>query len=309
MNANMEINSSSKKCPVNDNTVFKLCTKGTSSVLCVATIYVSITYFSEGTIKYPDPDSNSYNTESRQENSIYYIKNEPFRQFFLYYPYIIIILFLQAIISYLPRFLWNLHDKGRMKALSHDLNQSIIIKLIIRSRSNGIIDYINEHLNPNIYAFTFLLHEFLVFVITIGQIFFMNYLLDYQFYSYFFNVVFSQDSTINAVEKIFPETILCENRNDQGNLVSTKTCVLPLNCNYASVYLYLWLWFVMAGFLTTFVVIYRIFTCLTTGRSVIGDFFILNQLRKNISTFNYANILRCYIEASVNPEVLAARRV
>lgn len=306
MNANMVVNSSSKKSPVNDNTVFKICTKGTSTVLCVATIYVSVTYFSDGTIKYQD--KNIYNTEKRPDNGVYYIKNEPFRQFFVYYPYIIIILFLQAIISYLPRFLWNLHDGGRMKALSQDLNQSIIIKLIIRSRSNGIIDYINEHLNPIVYAFTFFLHEFLVFVITIGQIYFMNYLLDYQFYSYFFNVMFSEESVVDAVEKIFPETVLCENINDQGNLVSNETCVLTLNSNYASVYLCLWLWFVMAGFLTTIIVIYRILTCFTTGTSVIGDFFILNQLRKNISTFNYADILQCYIEASVNPEVLAATR-
>lgn len=290
---------SHNRSPVNDNIIFKICTKGTSIALFVAACYVACTHFSAGAFKYQTENVN--NTEMLLPNSgAYRIKNESFRQFYVYYPYIVVILFMQVIISYLPRYLWNLYDNGRMKVLSKVLDQSVMVKLSMQIRNNGIVEFINESLNPQMYAYVFFGHELLVFVITIGQIHFMNYLLDYEFYLYPFTVLISADGIVDAMRKIFPDTVLCDIINGRGDLMSNKTCVLTLNGDYAVIYLNLWIWFFTVGNLATIVVIYRFVTFLSSVRSTIGDFFILKQLKKNVSTFNYADISQSYIDALVN---------
>lgn len=87
-----------------------------------------------------------------------------------------ILLFLfQAVMFYIPRYLWKIWEGGKVKMLVMQLNSPILDDEVKRDRKTMLVDYFSLNLhNHNFYAFRFFLCEVLNFVNVIGQIYFTD---------------------------------------------------------------------------------------------------------------------------------------
>ena len=83
--------------------------------------------------------------------------------------------FLQAIMFYIPRYLWKVWEGGKIKMLVMQLNSPIVDDDTKRERKNMLIHYFTVNLhNHNFYAYRFFFCELLNFVNVVGQIYFTD---------------------------------------------------------------------------------------------------------------------------------------
>lgn len=95
-----------------------------------------------------------------------------------YYQWVCFVLFFQAMLFYIPRYLWKTWEGGRMKMLVMDLNCPIVDEENKCGRKKLILDYFISNIkNHNFYAFRFFFCEVLNFINCVGQIFFMDMFL------------------------------------------------------------------------------------------------------------------------------------
>lgn len=102
-----------------------------------------------------------------------------------YYQWVCFVLFFQAILFYIPRYLWKAWEDGKMKMLVLDLNFPIIADDTKKERKKLLVDYFVSNLHQhNFYASRFFICELLTFVNVVGQIFFVDFFLGGEFTTY-----------------------------------------------------------------------------------------------------------------------------
>lgn len=107
-----------------------------------------------------------------------------------YYQWVCFVLFFQAILFYIPRYLWKTWEGGRIKMLVLDLNCPVVNEEAKDERKKILVDYFVDNLNRhNFYAFRFFICEALNFINVVGQIYFMDFFLDGEFSTYGSDVV------------------------------------------------------------------------------------------------------------------------
>ena len=239
-----------------------------------------------------------------------------------YYQWVCFVLFLQALMFYTPRFLWQSWEGGKAKMLVMELNCPIVDDGAKNDRKKLLVEYLtcNMH-NHTMYALKFFFCEVLNFVNAVGQIFFINYFLDYEFSTYGIRVFeFAQSASETRTDPmalVFPKVTKCT-FNTFGSSGSVQTldaiCVLPLNIVNEKVYVILWFWLVILTIISGLAVIYRLlvvlFPALRTyllrararlapqkqveaiaNRLWLGDWFVLYQLGKNLDPLIFKEVL------------------
>ncbi|MPC34220.1 Innexin inx2 [Portunus trituberculatus] len=92
-----------------------------------------------------------------------------------YYQWVTLFLYLQAIMFYVPRYLWKIWEGGKVEMLVMQLNTPILDDDVKRERKAMLVDYFSLNLhNHNFYAFRFFACELLNFINVIGQIYFTD---------------------------------------------------------------------------------------------------------------------------------------
>jgi len=235
------------------------------------------------------------------------------RKYHKYYQWVCFTLFFQAILFYVPRYLWKAWEGGKLKMLVQDMNVPIIDDDAKEDRKKILVDYFatNRH-NHEFYAFKFFFCELLNFANVLGQIYFMDMFLGGEFTTYGSDVVRMsemdpQDRT-DPMARVFPKMTKCEFHKFGSSGTVEKLdalCVLPLNIINEKIYVFLWFWFVVVSLITGIQVIYRSIVLFSPKmremllrarsrlaplyqveticrRFKIGDWFLLYQLGKNI---------------------------
>lgn len=101
-----------------------------------------------------------------------------------YYQWVSIVLIIQALFFYFPRYLWKRLEGGKMEILILDLN-SPIIKKKAYGKVILVADHITNNLHSqNIYAIHFFICEVMNFINVVGQIYFINHFLGGEFVTY-----------------------------------------------------------------------------------------------------------------------------
>lgn len=186
-----------------------------------------------------------------------------------YYQWVVFVLSLQAAMFYIPRFLWKTSEGGIMKMLTGNLND-IQAFLDADKRSDGV-DMIAKYFRADIrrggYFLKFLFCEVLNFVNVIGQIYFTDRFLGYQFTSYGLDVVGQSEGDMrlrkDPMNTVFPKIAKCtfHKYGPSGTIQNHDgLCVLPLNIINEKIYVFLWFWFVFLAAVTGAWLIYRICT-------------------------------------------------
>ena len=94
-----------------------------------------------------------------------------------YYQWVCFTLFFQAILFYIPRYLWKNWEAGKVALLVQEMNVPIVEADTKRDRIGILVDYFSLRHNHTFYALKFFFCEFLNFINVAGQIWFMDFFL------------------------------------------------------------------------------------------------------------------------------------
>ncbi|KAF7400997.1 hypothetical protein HZH66_006181 [Vespula vulgaris] len=239
-----------------------------------------------------------------------------------YYQWVCFTLFFQAILFYVPRYLWKTWEGGRIKMLMLDLNCPVANEETKCERRKLLVDYfaLNLH-SQNFYAFRFFFCEVLNFINVVGQIYFMDFFLDGEFSTYGADVVkfteLEPEDRDDPMSRVFPKVTKCTFHKYGASGTVQKfdgLCVLPLNIVNEKIYVFLWFWFIILSILSGLSLAYRAavvagprlrLMLLRTRSRIsdkhdietiakncqIGDWFVLYQLGKNIDPLIYKQLV------------------
>lgn len=245
-----------------------------------------------------------------------------------YYQWVCFVLMFQAVLFYVPRYLWKSFEGNRIKTLSFDMKQPIVEQKVKDARKRAFIKYFTYNIKShNIYFWQFFACEILNFVNVVGQIFFMNFFLDGDFLTYGHRVFQFTHSYVDPnnedpMARVFPKVTKCtfHKYGPSGGVQKFDgLCVLPVNILNEKIYAILWFWFVILSILSGLVLIYRILTILcgyvrhitlpfghqveyknelkfVVNKGQIGDWFLLVQLKKNMDGLIFKEFITALAE-------------
>jgi len=185
-----------------------------------------------------------------------------------YYQWVVFFLFLQACLFYIPRILWKHTEGGLMRTLVNDLTNPLIpyqreerLQQVV-----AIKKYFMEDLRSHGgYAINFFLCELAALINVIGQIYFTDKFLGYQFSTYGWDVLavtaMDPESRYDPMNALFPKVSKCTFHAYGPSGTITKfdsICILALNIINEKIFVFLWFWFVLLAIISTLALIYRI---------------------------------------------------
>ncbi|CAG2167453.1 unnamed protein product, partial [Oppiella nova] len=243
------------------------------------------------------------------------------RVYHSYYQWVCFILAFQALLFYIPRYLWKSWEAGRFKKMLQGLNNPILNQGVKNTKRGLLVDYLYKNLGNNNTLFA-------VHVVTEGlnllnvclQIVLMDRFLGGQFTSYGWDVLWFSDwdeyVKYDPMLKVFPRLTKCTFHlyGPSGDVEKHNAyCILRINILNEKIYLFLWFWFYFLAIITSMALVYRAMTifvprvrslstrtrCLSTRdmlRSLchkcqIGDWFVLDILSKNLDPLNFRDVI------------------
>jgi len=250
-----------------------------------------------------------------------------------YYQWVCFMLFFQAILFYIPRYLWKVWEAGKLKMLVQDLNMPIVDPDTKKRRIGVLLEYFDPERrnNHNLYAAKFFLCELLNFVNVVSQIFFVDFFLGGEFLTYGTDVLrmteLDNDQRVDPMSRVFPKMTKCvfHKFGPSGTVQKFDgLCLLSLNIINEKIYVFLWFWFVFLALVTAIQVIYRLISLSLSGarelllrtrarlvqdykvegvcrKSRLGDWFILYQLGKNMDPIIFKDFIEKLYER-MNPK-------
>lgn len=238
------------------------------------------------------------------------------RVYHKYYQWVCFTLFLQGMCFYIPRYLWKNWESGRIRSLVQRLDDPILSGEEKRKQVLCLVEYFSQTLRTNgTYFAQFVFCEILNFVNVVCQIYFVDYFLNGSFSTYGLEVFRNPES--NPMVRVFPRMTKCTFHfyGSSGDVQKFDTlCILPLNVLNEKIYILLWFWFMALAFISAIVLLYRLAiislpklrylitskVARTTDKYTVemitqtlnvSDWFLLNQLSKNIDPLNFKDVL------------------
>lgn len=235
------------------------------------------------------------------------------RTYHSYYQWVCFMLFFQACLFYIPRYIWKTAEGGKMKTLILGLDSPIVDEESKTAKKKLLLDYIVSNLHGHtLYVSIFIVCEVLNFINVVGQIYFMNLFLGGEFTTYGPEVVqfleMDQEDRADPMIRVFPRITKCifHNYGPSGDVQKYDAlCILPLNIVNEKVYVFLWFWFLLLAIVTGLCLVYRIlvialpkfrlhllkmrsrlvqqdFIEIVVRKTQLGDWFVLDLIGKNM---------------------------
>jgi len=235
------------------------------------------------------------------------------RKYHLYYQWVPFVLFLQGVAFFIPHWMWEINEDGRVSALVHDMRLPMMDKDELKKKIASLTIYVSETLGSyNGYYMRFVLCDFCNILNVLFQMFLTNRFLNSEFQDYGPRCLeyFSDTSKVKVspLTDVFPKLTKCkfQTYGVSGTVQDIDAvCVLALNILNEKVYLFLWFWMVILTVITIIVFIFRTTLMFIPRFRVplfqrrahsvntddikevvrnirIGDFFFLSLLAKNL---------------------------
>jgi len=241
-----------------------------------------------------------------------------------YYQWVCFTLYFQAILFYLPRYLWKVFEAGKLKMLVSGLCVPIVDSKVKEDRVEALQNFFQKHGNRsknNWYAAKFFFCEFLNLVNVIGQIYFVDFFLGGEFTTYGSDVWGMMqeefEERTDPMAMVFPKMAKCtfHKYGPTGTIQRHDgLCILPVNIINEKIYFFLWFWLVGLAIITGAQQVYRLITVLVPGlqvtrmkslaravpehkirelskRTSTGDWFLLSQMGKNMDSLMFRDFL------------------
>jgi len=237
-----------------------------------------------------------------------------------WYQWVCFVLTLQAILCYVPHYLWKSWEGGKLNLISQGLNAEYIGEKPgdVDAQKDLLVKYFYRTLKThNSYVFKFVFCEALNLVNILVQIYLMDVFLGGQFTRYGTEVIAISDQPleerVDPLNKVFPKVTKCTfHKYGPSGTVENKDglCVLANNIINEKIYIFLWFWFITVAVWTGVHLILRVVslssvytrTMLLCNRaksndkmdvkSIVskvyyGDWFLLMQLSKHVNPATY----------------------
>ncbi|RZB40906.1 Innexin domain containing protein [Asbolus verrucosus] len=233
-----------------------------------------------------------------------------------YYQWVCIVFCFQALLFYMPRYLWKTWEGGRLRQLVNDLNTPLVTAAWNQTTKTQLVQYLicGKYQN-NLYALRYSVCEFLNLINVVLQIFLMDWFLGGQFS--FYGLAMLTSGEINPMTQAFPKLTKCQfwKYGHSGSLENRDAlCVLSLNVLNEKLFLVLWFWLFILSVVTLLSLIYRLFVIfvpklrvyllmaqarfignkhasLIINRMQYGDFFLLYHVGKNINPIIFRELV------------------
>lgn len=193
------------------------------------------------------------------------------KKYHKYYQWVAFMLFLHAVFFYIPRYIWKTSEGGKIKMLVGDLHENPMLTKEARDKQiETIVKYFSLHRGTHtLYALRFFLCEVLNFVNVIGQIFFIDVFLNYEFSTYGMRVFeysgLEAENRPDPMAVVFPKVTKCtfHRYGPSGDVqLHDGLCVLPANIINEKIYIFVWVWLVCISVVTGVFLLYRLATIL-----------------------------------------------
>ncbi|KAK4303063.1 hypothetical protein Pmani_024901 [Petrolisthes manimaculis] len=238
-----------------------------------------------------------------------------------YYQWVVLFLFLQAGMFYMPRYIWKRWEAGRVERLVCELYRPIVSQEKKQQRIALAVEYFTRYFHlHNLYIYQFITCEILNLLNVVGQIYLTDRFLGYGFLEYGPRVLSHlQDEntpTHYLQDEIFPKVAKCvfHKFGPSGTIMRHDAlCVLPLNILNEKIFAFVWYWLILVTVATVLGLMYRLATLmpevrrlLLRGRSrladgakvdsisrkcYVGDWFMLYLLAKNMDAFAFKEFI------------------
>lgn len=241
-----------------------------------------------------------------------------------WYQWVVFVLFFQAILCYIPHFLWKSWEGGKLSLLLQNLDQKSLDTdpETTKDRRSVIVNYMLRNLRThNIYVYKFIFCEFLNLVNIIGQMYLMDAFFGGQFTTYGSDVIkvtgMNMEDRVDPMAKVFPKMSKCtfHKYGPSGTIQNHDgLCILPINIINEKIYVFLWFWFLALITWTSIFFCFRTVTiCSRYSRYLVfcgraksnnradialvmekfwfGDWFIMMQLCKNMDPYVFHDLV------------------
>jgi hypothetical protein len=240
-----------------------------------------------------------------------------------YYQWVCFMFFIQAMLCYMPHYIWKSTEGGKLSMLVQGLDkETLVMADSTKDRRRAISDYFIRRLQThNSYVYKFVFCEVLNLINVVGQVFLMDKFLGYQFTSYGMDVLSVSTTEIeerdDPMNRVFPKMTKCNFYfyGPSGSVQKFDSlCLLPINIINEKMYIFVWFWFVILITWTLIHLIFRFISLLsgycrlmmlsnharTVNRNDLevilkkcdyGDWFILMQLGKNLNKEIFHDLL------------------
>ncbi|XP_003703064.1 optic ganglion reduced [Megachile rotundata] len=245
------------------------------------------------------------------------------RKYYTYYQWVCFVLFFQALLCYVPQWLWNMWEGGLISALVMGMNHGLDKEENIQKKKSVLMDYLLNHIRThNMYVYRYFICEALCLVNIFMQLYLMNRFFDGEFLSYGLRVLqFSdvpQEERVDPMVYVFPRVTKClfYKYGASGTIQQHDSlCILPLNIVNEKTYIFIWFWFTILSVLLLGLMVYRaaiifapavrprllhlssrllsIETCYSISRKIdLGDWWLLYVLSSNMDSLIYRDFLQ-----------------
>lgn len=207
-------------------------------------------------------------------------------------------------------------EKGVQKRIVDNLFKTVYNKKEMAKHQKSLVEYLYAKRGKhNAYAFRFFLCEVLNFIHVILQMAFINWFLGGKFWRFGFDVM--AGTKPDPMVKIFPRMTKCQfsKYGPSGDVQKhDNLCILPLNIMNEKIYIFLWFYLVILGFLSLGAVVWKIvmigfprarYVVLHTFNRIVperdfqtildrinySDWFLLYLLSKNLDIFHFRDVM------------------
>ncbi|KAI1289666.1 Innexin shaking-B [Halotydeus destructor] len=239
-----------------------------------------------------------------------------------YYQWVCFVLFFQATLFYIPRWLWKMWEGGRIQALMMDLDVAVCSRTEKDQKRRLLVEYLNSSKgHHDWYAARYFFCEILALINVVGQMFMLDKFFDGEFLRYGLEVIefhqMDQEERIDPMIRIFPKVTKCKfyMYGPSASLqMIDSLCLLPLNIINEKIYICVWFWFLILGALTAVMIMFHLvlIACppvrvyvlnmryrLTqldhlhtiVRKTSIGDWFLIYMLGNNVDSVIFKDLI------------------
>lgn len=262
-------------------------------------------------VPYPGVDKWNHHKESDEK-----------RVYHAYYQWVCFVLFFQAILFYVPRYLWKAAEGGKVRSLILNLNRPLLSEEDKTKNRHLLVEYLARNRGTHTTSFViYSVTEALNFINVILQMWMMDKFLGGEFTSYGWKVIqfteWDWSVRYDPMIRVFPRLTKCtfHRYGSSGDVQRHDAmCILPINIINEKIYVFLWFWFYFLAIASIVALVYRALTimiprmrvlatqsrCRLANREALenllhrlntGDWFLLDLLSKNMDSLNFRDLV------------------
>merc|ERR1719397_1077009 len=170
-----------------------------------------------------------------------------------YYQWVPFVLFLQGLMFYMPHLIYKSAEEGKVKKLLGGLCRFQLRKETRHEDIGSLSQYLVETAGIHDgWAIRVFLSHLIYLINVVGQIFFTDMFLGYEFSTYGVSAASfletEEDERTDPMSKVFPRVTKCtfHKYGPSGDIQRHDAqCVLPINILNEKIYVFLWFWFII----------------------------------------------------------------